>query len=386
VAAQRDYYKVLGLSEEANEADIKSAYRKLALKYHPDRNPGDAFAEEKFKRVTEAYRVLSDTSKRLEYNRTRSSSGSTSTVYSSPASSSRNQHVHVDDVFNIFDSFSGTRHSREKRKTRGADLQHTITLSFEEAALGTATTIDVTRQEPCSRCKGTGIEPRVYPMLCPTCLGKGRVRQSHGYVGFTQVCHDCEGTGRIYQKACAQCRGDSRMTQQRTLEVTIPPDVHDGSRIKVPGEGESGMYGGAPGDLYVHIHVQPHEHFGRRDHDIWYDLPLTVTQAILGDMVEVPTLEGTVRIRIPAGTQPDRVFRVSNRGIPISHNGTRGDLFVKVKLQIPADISVRQRQLLEEFARLRGESVSSGAFIRTWDRSKQTFSSWLDKLGSYLKT
>jgi len=382
LAEQHNYYKILGLSEEADDADIKRAYRKLALKYHPDRNPDDKFAEDKFKQVTEAYRVLGDTSKRIEYDRNRTSSSTRSASYT-PRTGYQSRNAQADDVFNIFDSFSRTRRSREKRKTRGGDLQYTVSLSFKEAALGTTTTIDVTRQEACGRCKGTGIEPRSYPMLCPTCLGKGRVRQSHGQVGFTQVCHACEGTGRIYQKDCAQCHGDSRLPQKRTLTVNIPPDVHDGSTIQVLGEGSSGAYGGLPGDLYVHVQVRPDEHFGRKDHDIWYDLPISVTQAILGDVVEIPTLEGDVRIRIPTGTQPERVFRLSNRGVPFSEDGRRGDLFVKVKLRIPTDISPRQRQLLEEFSKLSGEQRSSATLSRTWRQSKHRVLSWFRKLLSF---
>jgi molecular chaperone DnaJ len=308
LAGPSNYYTLLGLADTANDDDIKRAYRKLALKYHPDRNPGDKFAEDKFKQVTEAYRVLSDTLKRSEYDRAQ-------TFAAAPASARRAGYQSrtgpTDDVFTFSDSFSRPRRSREKRQTPGRDLDCSVTLSFEEAALGAERIIDVTRQEACDRCKGSGIEPRVYPMLCPTCQGKGRVRQSHGQVGFTQVCHACDGTGRIYQKDCAQCRGEGRQAHQRRLHIRIPADVIDGSVITLEKEGEAGAYGGAPGNLRAHIQVRPHEYFGRRDHDIWYELPLSVTQAILGDVVDVPTLEGAVRIRIPAGSQPDRVLRLS---------------------------------------------------------------------------
>ncbi len=379
MAGQHNYYKLLGLSEEADDADIKRAYRKLALKYHPDRNPGDKFAEDKFKQVTEAYRVLSDTSKRIDYDRTRASSPVGSPPYT-PRASHQSRNVQADDVFNISDSFSRTRRSREKQKVPGGDLQCRVILSFEEAALGTTTPVDITRQEACDRCNGSGIEPRVYPMLCPTCLGKGRVRQSHGQVGFTQVCHACDGTGRIYQKDCAQCRGHGRLSQQRTLSVRIPPDVHDGTVITIEGEGDSGVSGGRPGDLRVHIQVRPHEHFGRKDHDIWYELPISITQAILGDVVEIPTLEGPVRIKIPAGAQPDRLLRLSRRGVPFSDDGQRGDLLVKMKIQIPTDISPRQRHILEEFSRLSGEQRASGTLSTAWRHSTRQARSWFQKL------
>lgn len=381
LAERIDYYKILGLNEWADEAEIKSAYRKLALKYHPDRNPGDTFAEDKFKKVTEAYRVLSDSGKRLDYDRVRDSSKE-----SARASTSQKRRVHVDDVFNMFESFSGSRSSSraKKKKTRGADLHATLSLSFEEAMLGTTAFVDVTRQEPCSRCKGTGIEPRVYPMLCSTCHGKGRIRQSHGFLGFMQVCHECDGTGRVYQKPCAQCRGDSRMSQQRKIAVNIPPGVSDGASIKKTGEGDSGVQGGASGDLHVQLQVRPHESLNRKNHDIWYDLPLSMTQATLGDIAEVPTLEGKVRIRIPPGTQPEQVFRVSNRGIPDVNNGTRGDLLVKAKLYVPTGISSRQRQLLEEFARLSGET-RSGGLARIWKGSTFAATAWLKKIREHMK-
>jgi molecular chaperone DnaJ len=216
-------------------------------------------------------------------------------------------------------------------------------------------------------------------MLCPTCLGKGRIRQSHGFLGFTQVCQDCNGSGRVYQKECSQCRGDSRILNKRKISVKIPPNVHDGASLKVAEEGESGLYGGPSGDLYIHVHVQVHEFFGRRDNDIWCEMPLSMTQAVLGGIIEVPTLESKVRIRIPAGTQNDRVFRLSKKGVPLSSNGHRGDLFVKVKVKIPTDISRRQRQLIEEFARLNGENVAPST-ARLMQLPKQKISSWLSKL------
>lgn len=380
MAERTDYYKILGLNEWADEAEIKRAYRKLALKYHPDRNPGDEFAEEKFKKVTEAYQVLSDARKRLGYDRVRGSSKEPTRA------SAQNQRVQADDILNIFESFSGTRAAArtKQEKTRGSDINATLSLSFEEAMLGTTAFVEVTRQEPCSRCKGTGIEPRVYPMLCPTCLGKGRIRQSHGYLGFMQVCHDCDGTGRVYQKPCAQCRGESGMPQQRRIEVKIPPGVSDGITVKKPAEGNSGSKGGTPGDLYVQLQVRPHESLKRTNHDIWYDLPLSITQATLGDVVEVPTLEGKIRIRIPPGTQPEQVFRVSHRGVPNANNGSRGDLLVKAKLYVPADISPQQRQLLEEFARLSGET-RSGGLLRMWMGSKSKVAAWINTFSEKLK-
>jgi molecular chaperone DnaJ len=379
LADNTDYYKILGLNELADEADIKRAYRQLALKYHPDRNPGDKFAEDKFKKVTEAYRVLSDSRKRFDYDRTRASS----TRETAQQSGYQDRHVHFEKVFDLFDNFSGTRSSSQNKnqKARGDDLQYELTLSFEDAILGTTASIEVNRLEKCSRCKGTGIEPRVYPMLCPTCLGKGRIRQSHGFLGFTQVCPDCDGTGRVHQKACAQCRGESRLSQKRKISVKIPPNVSDGTNLKVAGEGDSGMYGGLPGDLYIHVQVRSHEFFGRKDNDIWCELPLSITQAVLGTTIEVPTLEGKVRIRIPSGTQPDRVFRLSKKGVPISNNGDRGDLLVKIKIQVPTNISHRQRQLLEEFARLSGEK-STSSIARLWQTPKLKVSFWFKKLFS----
>ena len=377
MANSLNYYKLLGISEQADDSEIKSAYRKLALKYHPDRNSGDKFAEEKFKQVTEAYRVLSDEKKRAEYDLGRSPSQQESAASSA---SYRNKHVNFDEVFDVFDNFSSSSKASTRKKyrqqVRGADLTHELSISFEEAALGTTRVIEVTRMEQCLRCRGTGIEPRTYPMLCPICLGKGRIRQSHGFLGFTQVCQECNGSGRVYQKDCAECRGDSRLPQTRKISVRIPPNVHDGTSLKVAGEGEHGVYGGATGDLLIHVHVEPHEFFGRKDNDIWCEVPLTITQAVLGDMIEVPTLEGKVRIRVPAGTQPDRVFRLAQKGVPSPANEQqRGDLFVKVKLQIPSEVTPRQRQLLEEFGRLNGERSSHPA-LRLMLSPAQTLSAW----------
>lgn len=376
MANTANYYKILGVNERADEAEIKRAYRKLALKYHPDRNPGDKFAEDKFKKVTEAYRILSDVKRRADYDRSRSST-STRTGYHSPY---RTQHSHFDDVFDIFDNFSTARTSSRKkyRKVRGGDLKYDLTISFEEAILGTTVLVEISRLEQCSRCNGTGIEPRTYPMICPTCLGKGRIRQSHGFLGFTQVCQDCNGTGRVYQKECSHCRGDSRILQKRKISVKIPPNVHEGTNLKVAGEGESGLYGGPAGDLYITVHVQAHDFFARKDYDLWCEIPLSITKAVLGGVMEVPTLEGKVRIRIPPGTQGDRVFRLSNKGVPSSTNGHRGDLFVKVKIEVPKRISPRQRQLLEEFARLSGEKADSQASKIT-QVPKDTLSSWWRK-------
>lgn len=365
------------MPERSDDAEIKRAYRKLALKYHPDRNPGDTFAEDKFKQVTEAYRTLSDAKKRADYDRSRTASGRDT----ASRAAYRPHHSNFDEVFDIFDNFSNAKASSKKRyqQVRGADLTYELSISFEEAILGTTTLVEITRLEQCSRCRGTGIEPRTYPMICPACLGKGRVRQSHGFLGFTQVCQECNGTGRVYQKECSQCRGDSRLLQKRKISVKIPPDVQEGTTLKVAGEGESGLYGGAPGDLYIQVHVQPHEFFGRHDQDLWCEIPLSMTQAVLGGIVEVPTLEGKVRIRIPSGTQPDRVFRLSQKGIPSSSNEHRGDLFVKVKIHIPKDLSRRQRQLLEEFARLNGEEPS-GPASRLMEIPKKKLTGWFQKL------
>ncbi|PID57269.1 molecular chaperone DnaJ [candidate division KSB3 bacterium] len=374
-----NYYKILGVGQQADETAIKRAYRQLALKYHPDRNPGNTYAEDRFKQVTEAYRILSDRRKRADYDRKRSDrSSSANNKNSSHWTRSSN-----DDLFDVFGNFSsrkGASRKKYQQPIRGADLKHELSVDFEESALGTTKTIELKRMEQCERCRGTGIEPRSYPMLCPTCLGKGRTRQSHGFLGFTQVCPDCNGSGRVYQKECPQCRGESRVLQQRRISVKIPSNVHDGMSLKVEGEGESGSYGGSPGDLYIQVHVKAHDFFGRKDNDIWCEMPLTITQAILGGVVEVPTLENKkVRIRIPPGTQCDRVFRLSRKGVPLSSNGHRGDFYVKMKIQIPTKISRRQRQLLEEFARISDEDASTPA-SRLLQHPKEKISAWLQKV------
>lgn len=372
-----NYYKILGIPERSDEEEIKRAYRKLAFKYHPDRNPDDKLAEDKFKKLTEAYRILSDSKKRAEYDRAQTfATGhpNSRTVYQSPSS-------HVDEVFDLFENFSTPR-STSRKKTQpmpGADIKSNLTISFEESILGTTATLDLTRLEQCLRCQGTGIEPKNYPMLCPTCLGKGRIRQSHGFLGFMQICQDCNGSGRVYQRECSQCRGSSRIPQTRRISVAIPPNIREGAELKVAGEGESGLYGGKSGDLFITVHIRKHERFERKENDIWYELSLSISQAILGAVVEVPTLDGKSRIRIPPGTQSDRVFRLSKKGAMISpQSAERGDFLIRVKVKIPSNLPPPQRELIEAFARLNGETIESSSPV-PYPATKK-LSSWFQKL------
>jgi molecular chaperone DnaJ len=343
-----DYYEILGIQRSANEEEIKRAYRRLAMQYHPDRNPGSKEAENKFKEINEAYEVLSDSQKRADYDRSENQRkrGSTRNSWNFPGN-------RVEDFFDIFESFF-TSSRRQSRSHRGSDLRYNLTISFEEAILGTTASIRIPRLSPCDRCRGSGLEGNGSISVCPDCQGRGEVRQQKGFFTSTQFCLSCRGIGTLMQKPCYFCKGDGRVFKERTLSVQVPPGVDTGTQLKLSGEGETGWSGGIPGDLYITITVRKHPFFERNCSDLWCEIPLTITQATLGTEAEIPTLEGRCRIKIPPGTQPGSVFRLKGKGIPTSDHD-RGDLHVKIKVSIPVHISRRQRELLEEFARTNTE-------------------------------
>ena len=344
-----DYYHILGVRSNASEDEIKRAYRKLALQYHPDRNPGSKEAEDKFKEINEAYEVLSDSRKRADYDRSEIHRKKSSAYRSWKDSGSR-----VDDFFDVFDSFFASSSRKRPRANRGSDLRYNLTISFEEAVLGTEALIRVPRLDRCERCHGSGSEFNTTPLTCPICHGRGEIRQQRSFFTFTQPCLYCQGMGTTSQKPCYFCRGDGRVFKERTLSVHIPPGVEMGTQLKLAGEGEFGRFGGAPGDLYITLTVRKHPFFERKGYDIWCEIPLTIAQATLGADMEIPTLEGRSRIKVPPGTQPGSVFRLKGKGVPTPHQ-ERGDLHVKVKLVVPTHLSRRQRELMEEFARAGNE-------------------------------
>ncbi len=349
---KRDYYEVLGVVRTASDQEIKSAYRKLALQYHPDRNPGNAEAEEKFKEAAEAYSVLSDAQKRAQYDRFGHAGVGTSAAGGfggfDPNVFSDFSDI-LGDIFGFGDFFGGSR--RGGRVQRGADLRYDLDLTFEEAAFGKTTKIKVPRHETCGECNGSGAQKGSGPTTCPTCNGYGQVRFQQGFFSITRTCNQCHGTGQIIKNRCATCHGDGRIVHEKTLELKIPPGVDIGSKLRISGEGDAGGKGGPAGDLYVVLNVRDHEFFERREHDLYCHIPITFPQAALGAQITVPTLEREEeKLTIPAGTQTGSTFRIKGRGISKRGGSARGDLYVTIDVAVPAKLSREQKDLLTRLA------------------------------------
>jgi len=345
---KRDYYKVLGLNPDASGGELKSAYRKLALKYHPDRNPGDKEAEEKFKEAAEAYEVLRDPHKRNIYDRY-GHQGIEGTGYTGFSG--------FDDIFSSFgDIFEGlfgftTRRRPGTQVRRGADLRYDITISFIDAAFGTEIEINVEKMQACSTCDGSGCKPGTQPETCAHCHGTGQVTRTQGVLTVSTTCPRCHGTGVTIPHPCQECQGTGKVKIIKKVAVNIPAGVDSGSRLRLAGEGEASIYGGLPGDLYVFIHVEPHDFFNRDNTDVICRIPISFVQAALGDKISVLTLKGKKTIEIPRGTQPGDVFRLHGEGIPSLRNGRRGDQIVQVVIKIPKKLNKKQESLLREFAK-----------------------------------
>jgi molecular chaperone DnaJ len=352
---KRDYYEVLSVSRSASEQEIKSAYRKLALQYHPDRNPGNAEAEEKFKEAAEAYSVLSDAQKRAQYDRFGHAGVGTS---ASSGFSGFDPNVFADfsdilgDIFGFGDIFGGAGGRRGgNRAQRGSDLRYDLDLSFEEAAFGTSTKIKVPRHESCQECNGSGAEKGSGPTTCPTCNGHGQVRYQQGFFSITRTCNQCHGNGQFIKNRCKACQGNGRIVREKSLELKIPAGVDNGSKLRISGEGDAGGKGGPAGDLYVVLNVSDHDFFERREHDLYCRIPITFPQAALGAEIAVPTLEGEEeRLAIPAGTQTGATFRIKGRGISKRGGAARGDLYVTVGVSVPTKLSREQKELLGKLA------------------------------------
>ncbi|MBM4217505.1 MAG: molecular chaperone DnaJ [Gammaproteobacteria bacterium] len=346
--AKRDYYKVLDVQRSASEADIKKAYRRLAMKYHPDRNPGDKEAEESFKEVKEAYEVLSDEQKRTIYD--------------------QHGHVGIDaarqgggasgfggadfgDIFGeVFgDIFGGGRRGGRSQVFRGADLRYELELELPQAVFGYTTEIEIPRLMECETCHGSGAAKGHKPTTCDQCQGSGQMRISQGFFQLQQPCNRCRGTGRIIRNPCDTCLGQGRVRRTRKLSVKVPAGVSTGDRIRLGGEGEAGRNGGPPGDLYIEMNVKPHPIFEREGDDLSCEVPVSFATAVLGGSVKVPTLEGDVSLKIPAETQSGRVFRLRDKGIKPVRGGDRGDLFCRVVVETPVNLSSDQRELLKQF-------------------------------------
>ncbi len=347
--AKRDYYKILDLARTVSEADIKKAYRRLAMKFHPDRNPGDHEAEEKFKEAKEAYEVLSDTQKRAVYDQY-GHAGVEASRNAGHAGGGMHGAEAFSDIFgDVFgDIFGGARRGGASQVFRGADLRYEIELDLAEAVFGHAVEIDVNKFVECEVCHGSGAAKGSSPVTCDTCGGSGQVRVSQGFFTLQQTCPHCRGAGRIVRNPCDHCLGQGRIRRSKKLSVKIPPGVDSGDRVRLTGEGEAGRNGGPPGDLYVEVRVREHAIFERDGVHLSCEVPISVATASLGGSVEVPTLDGHVVLKIPAETQSGRVFRLREKGVKSVRGNARGDLFCRVVVETPVNLSAEQRTLLRE--------------------------------------
>lgn len=386
--SKRDYYEVLGVSKGAPDDEIKKAYRKLAVKFHPDKNPGDKEAEEKFKELGEAYEVLSDPQKRAAYDqyghnafdprRRASRAGSDFGGFHDPFDIFREvfgQRAAGGGGGSIFDEFFGGGAQRDpSAPQRGADLRYDLEITFEEAARGTEKEITVQKLDRCDTCGGTGAEGTAKYRTCPTCGGRGQVVASRGIFSIAQTCPHCEGAGRTIDKPCRTCHGSGQRERTSKITLRVPAGVDTGSRLRSAGNGEAGKRGGPPGDLYVIVHVRAHEIFHRDGDDLMCEVPISFAAAALGSEIEVPTLEGTAQIKIPPGTQTGTVFRVRGRGVRNVHGHGTGDLHVQVVVEVPGKLNSDQRAKLKEFADLCDDSVNprSKSFF---EKAKELFRS-----------
>ena len=355
--SKRDYYEILGIARTASDQEIKSAYRRLAVRYHPDKNPGDAAAEEKFKEAAEAYSVLSDAEQRARYDRFGHAGVSSSAGAAGwGAQGFGGIEDILGDLFGFSDMFGGGRAgstaggSRRSAAQRGADLRYDLEMTLEDAAKGMTAQLRIPRLETCDVCTGTGAASGTQPESCPTCGGAGQVRYQQGFFSVARTCGNCRGTGRVIKTPCENCHGAGRVEREKNMEVKIPAGVETGSRLRIAGEGESGTSGGPAGDLYVVIHVKEHEQFERQGSNLYASVPVTFAQAALGAEITVPTLEDQQSLKIPAGTQTGTVFRLKGNGMPVLGGRGRGDLFVAVTLVTPTTLSREQRRLLEQLA------------------------------------
>jgi molecular chaperone DnaJ len=367
--AKRDYYEVLGINRDAPEDEIKKAYRKLAMKWHPDRNPENPKAEEHFKEAKEAYEILSDGSKRAAYDQF-GHAGVDQAAAGAGAGFSGNFADAFGDIFS--DIFGGGR--TRSSVYRGADLRYNLEISLEDAARGAETRIRIPTMEECATCHGSGAKTGTSPSTCPTCHGHGQVRMQQGFFSIQQTCPRCHGSGKIVVSPCATCSGAGRMKQHKTMSVKIPAGVDEGDRIRLSGEGEAGMNGGPPGDLYVVIHLKPHPVFNRDHNDLHCEMPISFTTAAVGGDIEIPTLDGYAKVKVPTGTQTGQMFRLRGKGIKGVRSSSHGDLICHVAVETPVNLTARQKELLAEL-----ESINEKDGGRHNPRAK----SWMEKVREF---
>lgn len=350
---KRDYYEVLGVQKNVTAQELKSAFRKVALQYHPDRNPGDKEAEEKFKEASEAYEVLCDTERRARYDRFgHAGVGGAGDPFGGF------QGVNINDIFGeIFGDIFGGGRGQRRASNRGADLRFNLEISFEEAAFGCRPKVPIPRPKKCETCSGSGSKSGAAPKACNTCGGSGELRFTQGFFAVSRPCGDCSGTGSVVPDPCAKCKGSGKVPNEEVLEVNIPAGVDNGTRVRLTGQGEPGDRGGPPGDLYVTVIVREHPLFQREDYEVFCEVPISFTQAALGAKIDVPTLDGKVKMTIPEGTQSGKVFRLKSKGVPHLHGGQRGDQHVRVIVETPTGLTGKQRELLEKFAEVSGQEA-----------------------------
>ena len=365
--AKKDYYEVLGVNRDASEDDFKKSYRKLAMKFHPDRNPDHPKAEEQFKEAMEAYEILSDANKRAAYDQYGHAGVDPS------AAAGAGMGGFADAFGDIFgDIFGGGR--GRSNVYRGADLRYNLEIALEDAARGTETKIRIPTLEECATCHGSGAKPGTQPVKCTTCDGRGQVRMQQGFFSIQQTCPKCHGSCKVVESPCATCRGAGRLKQHKTLSVKIPAGVDEGDRIRLSGEGEAGVNGGPAGDLYVVIHLKAHAVFQRDHNDLHCEMPISFTTAALGGDIKIPTLDGYAKIKIPEETQSGKVFRLRGKGIKGVRSSTHGDLMCHVVVETPVNLTARQRELLNEL-----EAINDKDAGRHNPRAK----SWMDKVKEF---
>jgi molecular chaperone DnaJ len=374
--AKRDYYEALGVNRDASEEDIKKAYRKLAMKWHPDRNPDNPKAEERFKEAKEAYEVLTDPRKRPAYDQFGHAGIDPSAAAGAGAGFGQGQAGFGDIFSDIFGEIFGGARGGRSNVFRGADLRYNLEIALEQAAHGFETKIRIPTLAECETCHGSGAKPGTQPQTCATCRGAGQVRVSQGPFSMAQTCPRCHGTGKTIPNPCATCSGAGRVKHQKTLSVKVPAGVDEGDRVRLTGEGEAGVNGGPPGDLYVQVHLKPHAVFQRDHDDLHCEMPVSFATAALGGEIEIPTLDGSARIRIPAETQSGRTFRLRGKGIKGVRSPSAGELFCHVVVETPVNLTARQRELLQEF-----EVLSQKDSARHNPRAK----GWFDKVKEFFE-
>lgn len=357
---KRDYYEVLGVARDASEAEFKKAYRKIALESHPDRNPGDAAAEDRFKEASEAYAVLSDPEKRRAYDRF----GFAGVGAGGPGGAGPDfgDLGNFTDIFNdLFGDLFGQRAGggrRRGRGQRGADLRYNLEIALSDVLNGLESKIRIPKMRPCKVCEGSGLKPGTKPESCGRCRGTGQLMFQQGFFRISRPCDECGGAGEVARHRCTDCRGAGRVESSQTIAVTIPAGIEEGQRLRLAGEGEAGIAGGPPGDLYVVVSIRPHPFFERDGMDLLCEVPIPFAKAALGAEIEVPTLEGKVSLRVPEGTQSGTVMKLRAKGLPALRSSARGDQLVRIFVEVPTKITDRQRELLEQFAAESGHEVS----------------------------